>query len=89
MFGPAGQKFHVQRIYDDCYSEICPAAVLHADEPVREIKSEMFVESVLTEYLMSRLITQASGYQADPDHAAQLSHHGESFSFLHPQVTTG
>lgn len=47
------------------------------------------VESVLTEYLMSRLITQASGYQADPDHAAQLSHHGESFSFIHPQVTTG
>lgn len=52
-------------------------------------REKCHVESVLTEYLMSRLITQASGYQADPDHAAQLSHHGESFSFIHPQVTTG
>lgn len=36
---------------------------------------------------MSRLIPQASGYQADPDHAAQLSHHGESFSVIHLSAT--
>lgn len=95
-FSPCSRVCSVQQGRTITYREYtmiaiqrCPAAVLHADQPVREIKSEMFVESVLTEYLMSRLITQASGYQADPDHAAQLSHHGESFSFLHPQVTTG
>lgn len=43
------------------------------------LETKSIVALVVTEYFMSDF--QAPGYQADPDHAAQLSHHGESFSF--------